>query len=30
MNTTPSGLQFTDSVLGDGDEATSVQFVTVD
>ena len=29
MNTTPSGLQFTDSVLGDGDEATSGQFVTV-
>ena len=29
MNTTPSGLQFTDSVVGDGDEATSGQFVTV-
>lgn len=29
MNTTPSGLQFTDSVEGDGDEAKSGQFVTV-
>ena len=29
MNTTPSGLQFTDSVVGDGDEAASGQFVTV-
>ena len=29
MNTTPSGLQFTDSVVGDGDEAASGQVVTV-
>ena len=29
MITTPSGLQFTDSVVGDGDEAASGQFVTV-
>jgi len=28
MNTTPSGLQFTDSVVGDGDEAASGQCVT--
>ena len=29
MNTTPSGLQFTDTVVGDGPEATAGQHVTV-
>jgi FKBP-type peptidyl-prolyl cis-trans isomerase FkpA len=29
MNTTPSGLQFIDSIVGEGDAATAGQFVTV-
>jgi FKBP-type peptidyl-prolyl cis-trans isomerase FkpA len=29
MNTTPSGLQYTDNVVGDGAEATAGQHVTV-
>jgi len=29
MNTTPSGLQYHDSVIGEGDEAQTGQYVTV-